>query len=87
MANPPPGTIEYAYNRMYVVVDPTHPSGPPTYRISIPDEIPGADGGGGGSNIVDYDGIPPIVVDTVPQGTGYRVDTSMDITLLNSRKA
>ena len=87
MANPTPGEIEYAYNRMYIVVDPTFPAGPPTYRISNPDEIGGGTGGGGTGATYDFDGIEPIEVDMTP-GAGSNptiVETSMDISKLDDR--
>ena len=88
MAKLIPGDIEYAYNRMYVVVNPDPALGPPTYRISIPEDLSGA-GSGGGGRAYDFDGEPPIVVSTTP-GTGSNpavVKTEMDITKLNSRRA
>jgi hypothetical protein len=89
MANPTPGSVEYAYNRMYVVVNPDHTKGPPTYRISIPEDLSGAGSGGGGGTAYDFDGEPPIVVNTTP-GTGSNppvVKTEMDITLLDNRNS
>ena len=89
MANPVPGAVEYAYSRMYVVVNPAPASGPPTYRISIPEDLNGGGGGGTGGAVYDFDGEAPIVVSTVP-GVGTNptiVKTEMDITLLNERKA
>jgi len=89
MATIIPGNIEYAYSRMYVVVNPDPALGPPTYRISIPEELSGGGSGSGGGTAYDFDGKPPIVVNTAP-GTGTNppvVKTEMDITLLNSRKA
>jgi hypothetical protein len=89
MAKIIPGDIEYAYSRMYVVVNPDPALGPPTYRISIPEELSGGGSGNGGGTRYDFDGEPPIVVNTTP-GTGTNppvVKTEMDITLLNNRKA
>ncbi len=88
MANPVPGDIEYAYNRTYIVINPNPALGPPTYRISDPDDLSNGNGGPGGT-VYDFDGEPPIVVSTTP-GTGTNppiVKTEMDITLLNQRKA
>ena len=88
MANPIPGDIEYAYNRTYIVVNPNPVLGPPTYRISDPDDLSNG-GGGSGGTVYDFDGELPIVVSTTP-GTGTNppiVKTEMDITLLNQRKA
>ncbi len=87
MPNPVPGDVEYAYNRTYVVVNPNAALGPPTYRISIPDELAGPGGGGGGGIAYDFDGVKPINVNTTP-GVGSNpavVETSMDIQQLNDR--
>ncbi len=90
MANPVPGDIEYAYNRMYIVVNPDPSSGPPTYRVSNPDELAGPGGGGGGTGggvAYDFDGVKPINVATTP-GVGTNptvVKTSMDIQQLDDR--
>ena len=88
MANPVPGDIEYAYNRMYIVVNPNPAQGPPTYRISDPDDLSNGSGGGGtGGTVYDFDGEAPIVVSTTP-GTGTNpviVKTSMDIQQLDDR--
>ena len=89
MPNPAPGDIEYAYSRTYIVVNPNPALGPPTYRISDPDDLSNGGGGGGAGPTVDFDGVPPIVVSTAP-GDGTNppvVKTEMDITLLNNRKA
>ena len=85
MPNPIPGQTENAYSRMYVVVNPNSALGPPTYRISIPEDLSGS----GGGAVYDFDGEAPIVVSTSP-GVGTKppvVKTEMDITLLNRRKA
>jgi len=88
MAAPTPGSIEYAYNRVYIVVNPDPSSGPPTYRVSNPDEIAGPGGGGGGTgSTYDFDAVAPIVVSQTP-GTGAnptKVVTSMDIAQLDNR--
>ena len=87
MANPVPGDIEYAYSRTYIVVNPNAALGPPTYRISNPDEL--SNGGGPGGAVYDFDGEAPIVVSTTP-GVGTNppiVTTEMDITLLDDRNA
>jgi hypothetical protein len=87
MAKPIPGNIEYAYNRMYVVVNPNALLGPPTYRISIPEDLSGSGGGGGTGVAYDFDGVAPINVNTTP-GVGNNptiVETSMDIQQLNDR--
>jgi len=84
MAKPVPGDIEYAYNRVYIVVNPNPAAGPPTYRVSNPDEIAGPDGGGG---TYDFDAVAPINVSQTP-GTGSnptRVVTSIDIAQLDNR--
>ena len=85
MAKPVPGDVEYAYNRTYIVVNPNAALGPPTYRISNPDELAGP--GGGGASAYDFDGVKPINVDTTP-GTGNNptvVKTSMDLQQLDDR--
>ena len=86
-----PGDVEYAFNRTYIVVNPNAALGPPTYRISVPEELSGSGGGGGGTGgtTYDFDGVAPIVVSTA-LGTGSNppiVKTEMDITRLNQRKA
>ena len=91
MANPIPGEIEYKYSRTYIVINPNPALGPPTYRISDPDDLSNGGGGGGGTGgtVYDFDGEAPIVVSTTP-GTGSNppiVKTEMDITLLNQRKS
>ena len=88
MADLVPGSVQYAYNRMYVVVQPNL-QGPPTYRVSNPDEIagPGGGGGTGGDTAYDFGGVKPINVNTVP-GVGSNptvVETSMDIAQLDDR--
>ena len=89
MAKPVPGDVEYAYNRVYIVVNPNPAEGPPTYRISNPDELPGPGGGGGtgGGVAYDFEGVKPINVNTTP-GVGTNptiVKTSMDIQQLDDR--
>ena len=88
MAKPVPGDIEYAYNRVYIVVNPNPAAGPPTYRVSNPDEIAGPGGGGGTTGATyDFDAVAPINVSQTP-GTGSnptRVVTSMDIAQLDNR--
>ena len=85
---PDVGDIEYKYRRNYILVNPEPALGPPTWRVSSPQEIgtPGA-GGGTGGTAYDFDGVPPIVVDTKPSLTGGRtvVETSMDLTGLDDR--
>jgi len=87
---PDVGDIEYKYRRNYILVNPDPLLGPPTWRLSSPQEIgtPGTGGGGGtGGTAYDFDGVPPIVVDTKPSLTGGRtvVETSMDLTGLDDR--
>ena len=86
MAKPVPGDIEYAYNRTYIVINPNPVLGPPTYRISDPDDLSNG-GGGSGGTVYDFDGELPIVVSTTP-GVGnnpHIVETSMDIAQLDDR--
>lgn len=77
MAVPVPGTIEVEFNRTYIVVNPNPAAGPPTYRLSNPDEIAG--GGGGGT--VDIDAVLPITNVTDISGTET---IGIDITQLDS---
>ena len=79
-----PGDIEVEFNRTYIVVNPNAAQGPPVYRLSNPDEIPG-NGNGGGSAIVDIDGVAPIVVTT--DGVTNKTEVSMDIIPLDNREA
>ena len=86
MANPIPGNIEYAYSRTYIVVNPNAALGPPTCRISDPDDFSNGDGSGAK---YDFDGVKPINVDITP-GVGTNppiVKTSMDIQQLDDRTA
>lgn len=83
------GDIEYKYGRVYIYTNPDPALGPGTWRPSNPDEIagPGGGGGTGGGATYDFDGDPPIVIDTTP-GVGpnpTRVVTSMDIRRLTDR--
>ena len=83
-----PGDVEYAFNRIYVVVNPDPSTGPPVYRVSNPDELPGPGGGSPGTGAVyDFDAVEPINVDTTPGvgGNPTVVRTSMDIQQLNDR--
>ena len=83
MANPAINTLVPQFNRMYIVVNPNPYEGPPTLRVSNPDEI-GSESGG---VKYDYDGIAPINVDVKP-GMGQKtstVTTSMDIAELSNR--
>ena len=87
---PDVGDIEYKYRRNYILVNPEPALGPPTWRVSSPQEIgtPGGGGGGGtGGTVYDFDGVPPIVVDTKPNLTGGPtvIETSMDLTGLDDR--
>ena len=85
---PSVGDVEYKYRRNYILVNPEPLLGPPTWRLSSPQEI-GTPGGGGGTGgtAYDFDGVPPIVIDTSPSLSGNRtvVETSMDITSLDDR--
>ncbi len=84
MANPTPGDLKLAYNRTYIVINPIPSLGPPTYRISDPDDI--SNGKGIEYNFEDE---APIVVSTTQAAINKPivVTTEMDITLLNKRKA
>jgi hypothetical protein len=76
MALPIPGAIEYEFNRTYIVVNPNAALGPPTYRLSNPDEIPGTGGGG----ISDIDTVLPIT--NITDATGNE-EIGIDITQLD----
>ena len=84
MAVPVPGDIEVEFNRTYIVVNPNAALGPPTYRISNPDEIAGGNSGGG-TVAADIDGVAPIVAST--DGVTKKTEISMDIIQLDSREA
>ena len=75
MAVPTPGTIEVEFNRTYIVVNPNPAAGPPTYRLSNPDDI--SHGGGGTANI---DSVLPITNVRDISGTE---EIGIDITQLN----
>ena len=84
MAKPVPGDVEYAYNRIYVVVNPDPSKGPPTYRVSNPDELAGPGGGGGSAGgSTNIEGIKPIVATT--DVAANKTEISMDIQQLNDR--
>jgi len=81
------GDVEYKYGRVYVWVQPDAAAGPGTWRVSNPDELAGPGGGGGGGTTYDFDGVPPVNIDTSP-GVGSNptiVQTSLDFQQLNSR--
>ncbi len=84
MPNLVPGDIEYAYNRYYVVVNPDPSKGPPTYRISNPDELAGPGGGGTSYN---FNGEPPVNVDVIKisGASPDTVTTSLDLKQLDDR--
>lgn len=86
------GTLKEEFNlgenRYYLLVNPNAALGPPTWRISNPDEIShGPGGGGGGTSDIDFLAEPPIVVDKIRDITTNttEVEHSMDITLLPDR--
>jgi len=85
------GDIEYKYRRNYILVNPDPALGPPTWRVSSPQEIgtPGTGGGGTGGAVYDFDGVPPVDVDMTP-GIGPNptiVSTSLDFVQLDRRDA
>lgn len=84
---PEVGDIEYKFRRTYVLVNPDPSKGPNTWRAASETEIGSGGGSGGGGELYDFDGVPPIVVDTKPNQPGGRtvVETSMDITGLDDR--
>ena len=83
------GDIEYKFRRHYICVNPDPGAGPNTWRVASPQEIgtPGGGGGTGGGVAYDFDGVPPIEVNTKPNLGGNRtiVETSMNIAKLDSR--
>ena len=81
------GDVEYKYGRVYVWVQPNVNTGPGTWRVSNPDGLAGPGGGTGGGTAYDFDGVPPITINTTP-GTGDNptiIETSMDIQQLEDR--
>jgi hypothetical protein len=76
MAIPSPGEIKNNFNRTYIVVNPDATKGPPTYRLSSPDEI-------AHDAANDLNGVDPIIVtaDSVTKET----QISMDISKLDDR--
>lgn len=78
MAVPVPGTIEVEFNRTYIVVNPNPAAGPPTYRLSNPDDI---SHGGGGGGTADIDSVLPITNVRDISGTET---IGIDITQLDS---
>ena len=84
MAAPTPGEIEVKFNRTYIVVNPNAALGPPTYRVSNPDDIAGG-GVGGGSDpdaIKKITGVAPIDVKT---NVAKEAEVSMDLQQLDDR--
>ena len=86
MSLPIPGDLAVKFNRVYIVVNPDSAQGPPTYRVSNPDEI-GGGGSGSGDNNYLFKGDAPIMVDTIYSTAGAKnvVTTSMDIQDLEKR--
>ena len=82
-----PGDLKYKYNRIYICVNPDPASGPPTWRLAVPQEPGEGGGGGGGSGEFDFIGNLPIEVTSEPSFTPGKTDvtTSMDIDQLDSR--
>ena len=85
------GDVEYKYGRVYIYTQANAATGPGTWRPSNPDEIAGPSGGGGGTpgtgTTYDFDGVPPVVVNTAP-GVGLNptvVQTSLDFQQLDNR--
>lgn len=83
------GDIEYRYGRVYIYTQPNAAAGPETWRISNPDALAGPGGGGtpGVTVKYDFDGVPPVNVDTSP-GVGSNptiVQTSLDFQQLGDR--
>ena len=86
---PKVGDVEYKYGRVYIYTQPNAAAGPGTWRPSNSDEIAGPDGGGipGTGTTYDFDGVPPVVIDTTP-GVGLNptvVQTSLDFQQLDNR--
>ena len=83
---PAQGDLISKYNRNYISVDPSFPGGPPTWRVSNPDEIPGGGSSGGGTdpNAIDtIVGVAPIDVTIISSKSR---EISMDIQQLDDRK-
>ena len=87
MSLPIPGDLAVKFNRVYIVVNPDANQGPPTYRVSNPDQIGGGGGGSGGGAEYLFKGDAPILVDTIYSTAGAKnvVTTSMDIQDLEDR--
>ena len=82
MAAPTPGDIAVNFNRTYIVVNPNAALGPPTYRISNPDEIAGGGSGNDPNAIKKITGVAPIDVDT---NALKEAEISMDLQQLDDR--
>lgn len=82
------GDVEHMYRRTYIAVNPNSEGGPVTWRVASPQEIGSSGGSGGGGVAYDFDGVPPIEVSTKPNlgGTRTIVETSLDISKLDSRE-
>ena len=82
------GDIEYKYGRVYIYTQPDAAYGPGTWRPSNPDALAGPGGGGGGGGVIyDFDGVPPVVIDTTPgpANSPTVVQTSLDFQQLDNR--
>ena len=83
------GDVEYKHGRVYIYTQPDAAYGPGTWRPSNPDALAGPDGGGtpGSSVRYDFDGVPPVVVDTTPgmASNPTVVQTSLDFQQLDNR--
>ena len=83
---PDTNDVEFKYSRVYRYIKPNSTE-PGTWRLSVPETGDGTGGGGGGTGggvTYDFDGQPPIQVDTTP-GTGpnpTRITTSLNINAL-----
>ncbi len=73
------GDVETKFGRRYMFVNVNPAQGPGTWRLSMPEDYSGINGGGSG--VVDIDGVLPIVADQKPSG---ETTISMDITELDN---
>ena len=60
------GTIEYKYDRYYVLTNPNAAAGPATWRVSTSDS---SQGGGGGDGYI-FNGVEPIATSVVINPSG-----------------
>ena len=76
---------EFEYGRVYRYIKPGN-TDPGTWRLAYPSQN-FSSGGGTGGTAYDFDGVPPVVIDTTP-GIGSNptvVQTSLDFQQLSNR--